>query len=185
MIRPRNPTAAVDPPVAFDCYVWCHRRRRAAGQRRWATMRLRNSRIVTSALSLATLASAFSVVTTLLSADASVDLSEARATDPTKLGWMVGAPPPADKMLRFADGSYYRFPQWRWTFSHWREFRPTVAVSRGTGPVQPLPSAPRTDLDAVTFMPLGGTNPMTWADSLVANYTDGILVLHRGRMVYE
>jgi CubicO group peptidase (beta-lactamase class C family) len=26
---------------------------------------------------------------------------------------------------------------------------------------------------------------MTWADSLVANYTDGIIVLHRGRIVYE
>jgi CubicO group peptidase (beta-lactamase class C family) len=26
---------------------------------------------------------------------------------------------------------------------------------------------------------------MTWAESLLANYTDGILVLHRGRIVYE
>jgi CubicO group peptidase (beta-lactamase class C family) len=26
---------------------------------------------------------------------------------------------------------------------------------------------------------------MTWADSLLANYTDGIVVLHRGRIVYE
>ena len=26
---------------------------------------------------------------------------------------------------------------------------------------------------------------MTWAQSLDANYTDGILVLHRGRIVYE
>ena len=26
---------------------------------------------------------------------------------------------------------------------------------------------------------------MTWADSLVANYTDGIVILHRGRIVYE
>ena len=26
---------------------------------------------------------------------------------------------------------------------------------------------------------------MTWAESLLANYTDGILVLHRGRIVHE
>jgi CubicO group peptidase (beta-lactamase class C family) len=37
----------------------------------------------------------------------------------------------------------------------------------------------------VTFVPIGGTSPMTWADSLVANYTDGIVVLRRGRIVYE
>lgn len=98
---------------------------------------------------------------------------------------MVGSPPPPEKMIRFADGSFYRFPQWRWTFSHWRELRPTIAVSRAGAPALPLPAAPRTDLDALTFLPLGSTTPMTWADSLVANYTDGILVLHRGRIVYE
>lgn len=114
-----------------------------------------------------------------------IDLEEARATDPVTLGWMVGAPPPPEKMIRFADESYLRFPQWRWSFSHWRELRPTVAVSRGSGPVQVLPAALREDLDAVTWVPMGGTTPLTWADSLLANYTDGIVVLHRGRIVYE
>ena len=119
------------------------------------------------------------------SAEAPIDLAAARATDPSTLGWMVGSPPPPDKQIKFADGTYYRFPQWRWSFSHWRELRPTAAISRGSGPTHPLPSTLRTDLDAVTFTPMGGTAPMTWADSLVANYTDGIVVLHRGRIVYE
>jgi hypothetical protein len=48
-----------------------------------------------------------------------------------------------------------------------------------------LPRAERTDLDAVTFSPLGQTATMTWAESLEANYTDGILILHRGQIVYE
>jgi CubicO group peptidase (beta-lactamase class C family) len=48
-----------------------------------------------------------------------------------------------------------------------------------------LEKAERSDLDAVTFPPLGSKTPMTWADSLTANYTDGIVVLHRGRIVYE
>ncbi len=41
------------------------------------------------------------------------------------------------------------------------------------------------DLDAVTFTPIGGATPMTWAAAFDANYTDGIVVLHRGRVVYE
>jgi len=118
-------------------------------------------------------------------ADTQAELAKARATDPVALGWMIGSPPPLDKMIRFEDGSFYRFPQWRWTFSHWRELRPTIAVARGPGPAQPLARAERSELDAVTFVPIGGTAPMTWAESLVANYTDGIVVLHRGRIVYE
>ncbi len=114
-----------------------------------------------------------------------LDLAKVRATDPVALGWMAGMPVPPQKQIRFDDGSFYRFPQWRWTFSHWRELRPTIAVPRGAGPVRPLPSALRQDLDAVTFVPTGGTAPVTWADSLIANYTDGIVVLHRGRIVYE
>ena len=109
---------------------------------------------------------------------------DAAATDPDTLGWMRGFPPPADKTLRFADGSFYRFPQWRWSFSHMRELVPTAAVSRGDGPVAPLPRAERTDLDAIAFTTLDG-KAMTWRDSLGANYTDGIVVLHRGRIVYE
>jgi CubicO group peptidase (beta-lactamase class C family) len=129
--------------------------------------------------------SALLLAATSLLAAPPIDLSAARATDPNVLGWMVGSPPPRDKIIRYEDGSYYRFPQWRWSFSHWRELRPTVAVSRGSGPAHQLASAPRSDLDAVAFTPMGGTAPMTWADSLIANYTDGIVVLHRGRIVYE
>jgi len=34
-------------------------------------------------------------------------------------------------------------------------------------------------------LPIGSTTPMTWADALIANYTDGVVILHRGRIVYE
>ncbi len=110
---------------------------------------------------------------------------DARASDPVTLGWMVGAPPPPDKIIAFQDGSYYRFPQLRWSFSHWRELTPTVSVSRGPRPVHALPRALRNDIDAITFTPLGGAPAMTWERSLAANYTDGIVVLHQGRIVYE
>ena len=49
------------------------------------------------------------------------------------LGWMQGFPPPPDKVIRFADGSSYRFPQLRWTFSNYRRLVPTGNVSRGLG----------------------------------------------------
>jgi CubicO group peptidase (beta-lactamase class C family) len=117
--------------------------------------------------------------------DTSSSFPDAAASDPGKLGWMVGSPPPASKILRFADGSYWQFPAMRWSVCHLRQLVPTVNVSRGLGDPLPLPRALRDDIDAVRFMPLGGTKSMTWAESLAANYTDGIVVLHKGHIVYE
>jgi CubicO group peptidase (beta-lactamase class C family) len=110
---------------------------------------------------------------------------DAVASDPVTMGWMVGSPPPPDKVIRFADGSWFRFPQTRWSYSHVRQLLPTSAVRRGTGPVSALARNERQDLDAVTFQPIGGTATVTWAQSLTANYTDGILILHRGQVIYE
>ena len=110
---------------------------------------------------------------------------DASASDPEKLGWMVGTPPPANRILHFDDGSYFRFPAMRWSVSNFRQLMPTVNVSRGLGTSAPLPRALRNDIDTVRFTPLGDTNSMTWADSLTVNYTDGIVVLHRGRVIYE
>jgi CubicO group peptidase (beta-lactamase class C family) len=110
---------------------------------------------------------------------------DARASDPAAIGWMLGAPPPPEKIIRFQDGSYWRFPMFRWSFSHWRELVPTVNVPRGPASTCELTRAPRGELDELTFTPLGGARKMTWAESLYANYTDGIIVLHSGRIIYE
>jgi CubicO group peptidase (beta-lactamase class C family) len=112
-------------------------------------------------------------------------LPTADQTDPVKLGWMVGSPPPPEKLIRFADGTFYKFPQFRWSFSNNRQLGPSTNVSRGLGASSALPRAERTDLDAVTFTPLGKTEPMTWGQAFNANYTDGVVVLHKGRVVYE
>ena len=109
----------------------------------------------------------------------------AQDSDPARLGWMVGSPPPPDKIIRRDDGSSYRFPQLRWTFSNVRQLSPTTNVSRGLLPSSPLPRAERNDLDAVGFVPIGRTDPMTWGQAFDANYTDGVIVLHKGRVVYE
>ena len=104
---------------------------------------------------------------------------------PQRWGWMQGGPPAPDKVVRFADGSSRQFPQLRWSFSHARELHPTLDIPRGDGPVSALPQALRDDLDDLSFTPLGAARPMSFAQSLKANYTDGIVVLHRGRVVME
>lgn len=109
----------------------------------------------------------------------------AEESDPVKLGWMVGSPPPADRILRFDDSSYFRFPAMRWSVSNFRQLMPTVNVSRGLEAPTPLEDQPRSDIDDMKFLPLGETQPMTWRESLLANYTDGIVVLHEGHIVYE
>lgn len=120
-----------------------------------------------------------------LAAPSSPTYPDADASDPAKLGWMVGSPPPPDRILRFDDGSYFRFPAMRWSVSNFRQLMPTVNVSRGLAAPTPLPRAMRDDIDDVVFQPLGSNRTMTWQDSLKANYTDGIVVLHKGRIVYE
>lgn len=67
----------------------------------------------------------------------------------------------------------------RWSVSNFRQLMPTVNVSRGVGAPTPLPRALRQDIDAVRFTPLGGAATMSWAESLAANYTDGILCCTR------
>ena len=110
---------------------------------------------------------------------------DAQASDPVTMGWMQGSPPAPDKVVQFATGGTLRFPQTRWSFSNIRQMVATTNVGRGDGAVSVLPRAERQDLDAVTFQVMGTGDTMTWVQSLGANYTDGIVVLHKGRIVYE
>lgn len=118
-------------------------------------------------------------------AQADSGFASARDTEPSKLGWMQGAPVPEDKQLRFADGSFFEFPALRWSVAHMRELMPTVSVSRGLGAPAVLPKQLDAEIDALTFTPSNAQQSMTWEESLWENYTDGILVLHKGQIVYE
>ena len=110
---------------------------------------------------------------------------DAAASDPVALQWMVGSPPPADKLIQFADGSAFKFPRTRWTYSNMRRLVATSVVPRTPTGAAALPTGTRSDIDAVTFRPSGQGDLMTWEQSLAANFTDGIIVLHRGQIVYE
>ena len=138
-------------------------------------------------VSAAALAAGASTGTAAQTASTAAPILDAEASDPVKLGWMIGSPPPPDKVITATDPRGSAFPRSRWTFSNVRQLVPTATVPRG-GPVWPLPVALRDDLDAVPFDPLsdsGFPDGMTWGQSLAANYTDGIIVLHRGHIVQE
>lgn len=120
-----------------------------------------------------------------IASDNSPATLDATASDPAKMGWMAGSPPPPDRILRSFDGSFFKFPAMRWSVSNFRQFMPSVNVSRGLLAPMPLKKELRKDIDALSFIPLGSTEVMTWADSLEANYTDGIVVLHKGKVIYE
>ncbi len=116
----------------------------------------------------------------------------AQESDPRAMGWMQGFPPPADKLITQPDSNYFSFPKLRWSVCHLREFLPTEEISRGLGAPVPLSYLPpaefadmRQAIDALTFTPIDGDTAMTWEQSLYANYTDGILILHKGKVVYE
>lgn len=109
----------------------------------------------------------------------------AQESDPVRLGWMQGFPPPKDKILNAGDGSFFNFPAIRWSFVHMRQLMPTVEVSRGLMAPKPLNYQLDKNIDALEFLPWGEKEKMTWEASLQKNYVDGILVLHKGNVVYE
>ncbi|WP_240612773.1 serine hydrolase domain-containing protein [Alteromonas flava] len=110
---------------------------------------------------------------------------DAMQSDPKLLGWMVGAPPPDSKMIMQPQSNYFSFPKMRWTVCHMRELLPTQVVSRGIGSPVKLRYQLDSSIESLTFTPLGSEKTMTWTESLIANYTDGLVILHQGKIVYE
>jgi CubicO group peptidase (beta-lactamase class C family) len=95
-------------------------------------------------------------------------------------GIMQGFPPPPDKRPSLDNWDLPPFN--RWSFQHVRELLPTAPVRRGAQ-VRGLPRAEQS-LDELTVAGLDGV-PTPLAALLRQTYTDGFLVLHRGRVVYE
>lgn len=108
-----------------------------------------------------------------------------RASDPRELGWMRGTPPPADKRVTFETGCFRDFPQIRWSLSHLRQLVATVNVGRGCSAPSSLERHDRTrEIDSLVFTDANG-RLRRFDEALFDAYTDGIVVLHHGRIVYE
>jgi CubicO group peptidase (beta-lactamase class C family) len=109
------------------------------------------------------------------------------ASDPTVLGWMQGSPPATERRIRFQDDRFLEFPELRWALSHMRELCPTTNVWRGEGAPSDLGTvdpAAAAAIDALEFEDASGRTRRFGA-SHEDVYTDGIVILHRGRRVYE
>jgi CubicO group peptidase (beta-lactamase class C family) len=116
-----------------------------------------------------------------------VEYLDGPGSDANTLGWMQGAPPPPAKRIRFEDDRFMEFPQIRWSLSHMRELLPTAPVWRGSGAPSELGAVSgvgESSIDSLKFEDLHGRT-CSWTQSLEDTYTDGILILHRGRRIYE
>lgn len=108
---------------------------------------------------------------------------DGRASDPLKFGWMRGAPPASKRRISYEGG--YEFPQIRWTLSHVRELVPTINVWRGSeGPSHFERSDRASEIENLSFADSNGKT-RRFEDALYDTYTDGLAVVHRGRLIYE
>lgn len=103
--------------------------------------------------------------------------------NPITLGWMEGFPPRHEKVIRFAEKSFYAWPQLRWSLSHIDQLMPTKNVWRGSGPCRGLPYRLQ-PFDDARIKTLSGAE-LSWDEALKQSYTDGLLVLHKGEVVFE
>ncbi|MDO9072954.1 MAG: serine hydrolase [Rubrivivax sp.] len=103
------------------------------------------------------------------------------STDPVKLELMKGFPPAPDKVVKLS--TILKYPNGRWAFHHLRELGPTVQVWRGDD----APSLRREALQQMESLRLEDDKgvAINLADWQRATYTDGLLVLHKGAIVYE
>ena len=99
----------------------------------------------------------------------------------TEAGLMQGFPPPDDKIV---DISNWLAPPFnRWGFQHVNRVLHTTTVDRGDVPVWILDRR-SLDLDAVTYKDKKGETH-TFREVLAASYTDALVILHRGDIVFE
>jgi CubicO group peptidase (beta-lactamase class C family) len=119
------------------------------------------------------------LIGTVLPAAAHAQMA-APVTDPIELGVMQGFPPPADKLVTKANS--LRFPNLGWALRNTRMMMPTTNVEHARVPM-PLPVVSTLDPDKVQFTVDGTT--LSLSDYLRRTYTDGFIVIHDGKIVYE
>lgn len=109
----------------------------------------------------------------------------ARESDPAVLGYMQGFPTPKDKLLTTKNNEFFVFPALRYSVNHMNEFYPTSITARDSEYKYSVKKKIDKNIENITFTPWGETKEITFKDALDINYTDGIIILHKGKIVYE
>ncbi|MCH5294139.1 MAG: beta-lactamase family protein, partial [Treponema sp.] len=110
---------------------------------------------------------------------------DAKASDPNVMGWMQGFPPAADRTVSAADGSFFNFPALRFSVCHMREFNLTRDVPARKEKYFEFKTKINPGIEGITFTPWDEDKPIGWQEFLDRNYTDGIIIVHKGKIVYE
>lgn len=99
---------------------------------------------------------------------------------------MQGCPPAPEAQVTLAN--WLTPPFNRWSFQHVREVVPTAGILRGEGPATVLRRSER-NIEGIAFAPpaggKGAGGETTVGRMIAETFTDGLLVLHRGRIVAE
>ncbi|MEM8974006.1 MAG: serine hydrolase, partial [Pseudomonadota bacterium] len=93
---------------------------------------------------------------------------------------MSGFPPDPNGQVTL--DNWRKPPYARWAFQHVREIVPSADISNDPDNVWSLPDD-RIDFSSLNFASDNGQ--LNWEDALSATDTDGIVILHRGRVVHE
>jgi hypothetical protein len=93
---------------------------------------------------------------------------------------MQGFPPAPDAQVTLAN--WRKAPHNRWAFQHVRELVPSADIANDPGAVRALPAAP-VDLSGLRVPDAGGA--LSLNAFMEKTDTDALVVLHRGRLVYE
>jgi CubicO group peptidase (beta-lactamase class C family) len=98
-----------------------------------------------------------------------------------KLGLMSTFPPTDAQRVDLANA--YKYPQLRWAMQHLSELQPTRTIRHGSSPVAKLP---------MNLKPIGSFeftddkgNKTSIDEWFKSSYSDAVVVLHKGRVVYE
>lgn len=98
-----------------------------------------------------------------------------------KLGLMSTFPPTDAQRVDLNNS--YKYPQMRWVMQHVRELNPTHNIRRGNTAISNLPVASK-PIGAFAFDDDKG-NKTTVDDWFNNSYSDAVVVLHKGKIVYE
>ena len=127
----------------------------------------------------------FGAVMAATSAIFAQGILNASESDPNILGWMRGFPPEKSKVISAVDGSFFEFPALRYSVNHMREFYPTRDVPAAHEKPFKFKTKIDPNIDKIKFTPWDSDEEITWENSLAKNYTDGIIIVHKGKIVYE